>query len=72
MFDISAAGKCPQSAARGSVSLPPIGEVVLVRSLGMLLPGSCLIVIEDTHAHRRSTTVGCMLKMNERTNDGTT
>ena len=60
------------STCTDTFSLPPIGEVVLLRSRGILLPGSCLIALENTHAHRRSTTAGCMPKTNERTNDGTT
>jgi hypothetical protein len=50
----------------------PSGRSSFFAPGGMLLPGSCLIAIENAHAHRRSTTAGCMLKTNERTNDGTT
>jgi len=79
MFDVSEAGKRPQSAAQGSEQPAPThsryhpsGRSSFFAPGACCLPGPCLIAFENTHAHRRSTTAGCMPKTNERTNDGTT
>jgi hypothetical protein len=70
MFDVSEAGKRPQSAAHENEE-PPVGEVVLPLFRDMLLPGSCLIASKIPMLIAVAPTGGCMLK-NEHTNARTT